>query len=206
MRERERETNPTSSFPRKNLSRLYKDLSNCLHNPKKVGCSMLHQLKKPPLPINFFLRHISDTTSWISANSIFQRQPRLILLERCQSLQDLQPILSYIIVSGLFHNPFVASRILHTCITAGWPDATSAIMVFNQMKQPNLFSWNTMIRALARQEYRRSAVLLYAEMLRRGVLPDKLSSSSCTSPVGVQQTAFVCSMKCLIEMLFHGRR
>ncbi|KAM0932793.1 putative tetratricopeptide-like helical domain superfamily [Dioscorea sansibarensis] len=129
---------------------------------------MLHQLKKPPLPINFFFRHISDTTSWISANSIFQRQPRLILLERCQSLQDLQPILSYIIVSGLFHNPFVASRILHTCITAGWPDATSAIMVFNQMKRPNLFSWNTMIRALARQEYRRSAVLLYAEMLRRG--------------------------------------
>lgn len=173
MRERERETNPTSSFPRKNLSRLYKDLSNCLHNPKKDGCSMLHQLKKPPLPINFFFRHISDTTSWISANSIFQRQPRLILLERCQSLQDLQPILSYIIVSGLFHNPFVASRILHTCITAGWPDVISAIMVFNQMKQPNLFSWNTMIRALARQEYRRSAVLLYAEMLRRGVLPDK---------------------------------
>ncbi|KAJ0984472.1 hypothetical protein J5N97_002828 [Dioscorea zingiberensis] len=152
---------------------------------------MLNKLKKLQRTSTFFfLRSISHTPSWISTNSTFQRQPRLILLERCQSLRDLLPLLSYIIISGLFHNPFVASRTLHSCITAGWPDLSSPIMLFKQMKQPNLFSWNTMIRAFARSEdHRRSAFLLYDEMLERGVLPDKytlpflLKSCLCDSDI-----------------------
>ncbi|XP_017700781.2 pentatricopeptide repeat-containing protein At4g21065-like [Phoenix dactylifera] len=117
-----------------------------------------------------------QTPPWISSNQIIQRHPRLLALETCDSPRQLQPILAYAIVSGLFRNPFVASRVLHSAVSSSPPpDLAFASLIFSQMEKPNLFSWNAIIRALAASEDRSpsAAFSVYAEMLQRGTLPDK---------------------------------
>ncbi|CAA6668365.1 unnamed protein product [Spirodela intermedia] len=113
--------------------------------------------------------------NWISGNSLYKRHPHLQRLEACDnSPWQLFPVLTYIIVSGLFQNPFVASRVLHICCNGDPPDLNFATVVFRQIRRPNLFSWNTIIKGFAESEDRRSiAFSFYRQMLDRGILPDK---------------------------------
>ncbi|PKA59545.1 Pentatricopeptide repeat-containing protein [Apostasia shenzhenica] len=108
---------------------------------------------------------------WMSANHLFHRHPRLLFLEHCHSRSSLDLFLAYTIVAGLFRNAFVSSRILRCCVVLSAPDLSPAFSIFSQMNPPNIFSWNTMIKALSANS---SEVLsLFVEMRQRGVPPDK---------------------------------
>ncbi|KAK8945414.1 Pentatricopeptide repeat-containing protein [Platanthera guangdongensis] len=119
--------------------------------------------------------HRRQQPQWIAANHIFQRNPRLLSLQHCDSLHRLHPILAYAIVSGLFSNPFVASRILHSSVTISPHDLSLSFSLFSQMIRPNHFSWNAMIKSLAATTSASSAAALslFVEMRRRDILPDK---------------------------------
>ena len=69
----------------------------------------------------------------------------------------------------------MASRILHFCSIQSPPDVSFAALVFRQIKNPNIFSWNTIIKKFAESEAHSplEAFYLYLEMLRRGIIPDK---------------------------------
>ncbi|KAH0455698.1 hypothetical protein IEQ34_015730 [Dendrobium chrysotoxum] len=111
---------------------------------------------------------------WTASNHLFHKHPRLLSLERCNSFHCLNPILAYTIISGLFRNPFVASRILHSTITIPPRNPSIAFSIFSQMSRPNLFSWNAMIKALASTSASsHGAISLFVEMRRKGVSPDK---------------------------------
>lgn len=131
----------------------------------------------------------SRNENWISGNNLYRRHPHLQRLEACiNSPWQLFPVLTYIVVSGLFQNPFVASRVLHICCNVEPPELNFAAVVFRQIQRPNLFSWNTIIKGFAESEdHRRSiAFSFYRQMLDRGVLPDKHTFpfllTACSSP------------------------
>nr|UPT49406.1 pentatricopeptide repeat protein AaPPR409 [Agave angustifolia]UPT49407.1 pentatricopeptide repeat protein AaPPR410 [Agave angustifolia] len=125
-----------------------------------------------------------QSPSWASTNQIFQKHPRLQFLHQCSSRSRLEPLLAYAIVSGLLWNPFVASRILHASTLFSPPDLTFASSIFASMGNPNIFSFNTMIKLDPS-----AALSLYVEMLGRGILPDKhtfpffLKSLNSSAPV-----------------------
>ncbi|XP_020580526.1 pentatricopeptide repeat-containing protein At4g21065-like [Phalaenopsis equestris] len=125
----------------------------------------------------------SQDPPWTASNHLFHKHPRLLFLERCKSVRCLNPILAYTIVSGLFHNPFVASRILHSSTVISPRNLSLPFVIFSQMSRPNLFSWNAMIKTLAVTPS--SSLSLFAEMRRKGVSPDHYTLpcllSSCTS-------------------------
>ncbi|XP_072955147.1 pentatricopeptide repeat-containing protein At2g02980, chloroplastic-like isoform X2 [Typha angustifolia] len=118
-----------------------------------------------------------ETPTWVSTNLIFQRHPRLLSLSNPnQSLPRLLPILAYAIVSGLFRNPFVSSRVLLSSISLSPQNLQFAALVFAHVEKPNLFSWNTIIRAFAASdEHYLSAFRLFDEMLQTGARPDKFT-------------------------------
>ncbi|OVA01689.1 Pentatricopeptide repeat [Macleaya cordata] len=124
------------------------------------------------------------STNWVSDNKLFQKFPRLSLLEgeKCKSLNQLNQLLSYIFVSGLHRNPFVMSRVIYTCVTGLENEEDSEFkrnygaLIFSQIQKPNIFTWNTMIRAfsiLGNSSESIIAFQYYVEMLRKGFLPDK---------------------------------
>ncbi|KAF8389837.1 hypothetical protein HHK36_024356 [Tetracentron sinense] len=123
-----------------------------------------------------------NSINWVSENKLFQKYPRLHFLEeQCRSLDQLKQVLSYIFVSSLHRNPFIMSRVLYLCIFAldsedGDVKRGYGALVFRQIDKPNIFSWNTMIRAFATSGDSCNAAIAfhyYFEMLRRGTLPDK---------------------------------
>ncbi|KAG6524809.1 pentatricopeptide repeat-containing protein At2g02980, chloroplastic-like [Zingiber officinale] len=124
----------------------------------------------PAAPSAPAYRHLFP--SWVSNNRLIQRHPRLLCLEARLSLRRLRAILAFAIVSGLFRIPFVSSRLL---LHASSFDLHFAFEIFRRMPSPNLFSWNTVIRAASVCENQQTSVAfsLYAEMLLRGKLPDK---------------------------------
>nr|CAD1832081.1 unnamed protein product [Ananas comosus var. bracteatus] len=83
------------------------------------------------------------------------------------------PLLAYALVSGLFRNPFVSSRILLLASSAS--DLSFSRLLFTHIPKPNLFSYNTIIRALAEspEHHPGAAFEVYDEMLQRGARPDK---------------------------------
>ncbi|WOL03408.1 hypothetical protein Cni_G12128 [Canna indica] len=136
--------------------------------------------------------HLSSSTMdshpsppWTSTNHILQRHPRLLSLEAHPSLCHLQAILAFAIISGLFHNPFISSRLL---VHATSFDLAFASQIFQRMRSMNIFSWNTIIRAAAVCENLQTSAtfVLYTEMLQRGTLPDRYTFpfllKACRSP------------------------
>ncbi|KAL6575399.1 hypothetical protein OROMI_012684 [Orobanche minor] len=121
----------------------------------------------------------TQSSNWIHHNQLFQRHPRLQLIEeQCKiTFHHLEQILSYIFVSGLHQKPFVMSRLLYLSLIeleggSGMGSSEFGVRTFNSMKKPNIFSWNTMIRFFAGRDHV-IALRYYMRMLRQEIFPDK---------------------------------
>lgn len=116
----------------------------------------------------------SNLYKFISGN------PYLTLLEtKCNSMKDLQKIHAQLIKTGLVKDTIAASRVLSFCATSEGGDINYAYMVFDQMSQPNLFSWNTIIRGFSQGSTPEIAIFLFIDMLvTSSVEPDRLTYPS----------------------------
>lgn len=125
-----------------------------------------------------------NSSNWVSNNKLFQKYPRLHHLERekCKSFNQFNQLLSYIFISGLHRNPFIMSRVIYICVTGLIEEEDEEFkrnygsLIFSQIQKPNIFTWNTMIRAfsiLGSDSESIIAFRYYIEMLRKEILPDK---------------------------------
>ncbi|XAR49502.1 hypothetical protein NMG60_11032728 [Bertholletia excelsa] len=120
-------------------------------------CSIL----APPSPISRFISN----------------QPYLSLLEtKCTTMRNLQIIHAQLIKTGLARNTIAASRLL-ALAAAG--DVNYAYLVFTQIQKPNLFIWNTIIRAFSNSSTPITAISLFLQMLLTSpVQPQRLTYPS----------------------------
>ncbi|CAI9758157.1 unnamed protein product [Fraxinus pennsylvanica] len=135
-----------------------------------------------PLNLGRTIKFSSLTTSsnWVHHNQLFQRHPRLrVLEENCSTFHHFEQALSYIIVSGLHRNPFVMSRVLYLSLFELEGDikrkSEFGVQIFNQIEKPNIFSWNTVIRFFAECADSQNSVMAlnyYMKMVRQEVVPD----------------------------------
>ncbi|KAJ4826724.1 Pentatricopeptide repeat-containing protein [Turnera subulata] len=74
----------------------------------------------------------------------------------CKNTRDLEQIHAHFIKTGQIHDPLAASEILKSLSLSlslsGPPDINYARKFFRQMRQPNCFSWNTILRAFVDAE------------------------------------------------------
>uniref|UniRef100_A0A1J3FK54 Pentatricopeptide repeat-containing protein, chloroplastic n=1 Tax=Noccaea caerulescens TaxID=107243 RepID=A0A1J3FK54_NOCCA len=73
----------------------------------------------------------------------------LSLIDRCSDIRQLKQIHAQMIRTGLFNDPFSASKIFSIAALSPFASLDYACKVFDQIPQPNSFSWNTLIRAYA---------------------------------------------------------
>ncbi|KAF3791873.1 Pentatricopeptide repeat-containing protein [Nymphaea thermarum] len=102
-------------------------------------------------------------------------QPSAItsLLDHCTTMEELKQIHAQMITTGMIQETFFASRLLAFCTVPSSGRLDYASCVFGQIPHPNLFMWNSMIRACAHSRLTKMAFSLYNQMLDRGFSPDK---------------------------------
>ncbi|XP_051113997.1 pentatricopeptide repeat-containing protein At5g56310-like [Andrographis paniculata] len=94
--------------------------------------------------------------------------PLSVSADKCKSMDQIRQIHAQMIVTARIHDAYAASRLINFCALS---DLNYALKLFHHIPTPNLFMWNTIIRALANTSNPSDGFLLYVEMRRRGVAP-----------------------------------
>ncbi|KAK1261662.1 Pentatricopeptide repeat-containing protein [Acorus gramineus] len=115
-----------------------------------------------------------------------------LLIQECKSMRELKQIHSKIITTSPYmthkDHHFLLSRLLFFCAFSRSGSLAYAVSLFRSFKDPNLFSYNTMIRSFSSIKERMVTSLnpfrLYKRMLASGIQPDNLTFpflfKSCT--------------------------
>ncbi|KAK9285139.1 hypothetical protein L1049_024324 [Liquidambar formosana] len=114
-----------------------------------------------------------------SISKFISDKPYLTMLDKnCTTMKDLQKIHAHLIKTGLANDTIAASRVLAFCAsTVG--DMSYAYLVFTQIQNKNLFTWNTIIRGFSQSSTPQNAVSLFIDMLVSSpVQPQRLTYPS----------------------------
>ncbi|EEF50907.1 pentatricopeptide repeat-containing protein, putative [Ricinus communis] len=95
------------------------------------------------------------------------------MVDKCTSMTQLKQIHAQMILTSRISDHFAASRLLSFCALSNSRDINYAIKLFKSIQDPNIFMWNTIIRALANSSNPDQALFFYIQMLRLGVCPNK---------------------------------
>ncbi|KAK7378890.1 hypothetical protein VNO80_04339 [Phaseolus coccineus] len=132
------------------------------------------------------------------SNSILKtlrlKNPKLVLLERCCNFGDLKIVHAHLLRTHLFFDVFVASRLVAFCIESTTNLLHYALRVVSQIKNPNLFIYNALIRGYSTSQNPQNSFHYYIKALRFGVIPDNITHpflvKACThlesAPMGMQ--------------------
>ncbi|KAI3453277.1 hypothetical protein Pfo_009940 [Paulownia fortunei] len=118
----------------------------------------------PPLStnLNFAVRYLSQ--QFHHHNNFRGKNSPLELLK-------LQQIHSLLIVSGFSRNSSFLTRLLLRCLSLPSFPCAYAFSIFNQIRHPNVFTYNAVIRGFSFEP--QNAILFYVKMRREGVFPNK---------------------------------
>ncbi|KAK7309664.1 hypothetical protein RJT34_06577 [Clitoria ternatea] len=108
-------------------------------------------------------------------NTRFNEQGWLSLLKRCKSMEEFKQVHAQILKLGLFWDSFCGSNLVATCVLSKWGSLEYACSIFRQIEEPGSFEYNTMIRGNVNGMEVEEALMLYVEMLDRGIEPDNFT-------------------------------
>ncbi|KAL4197929.1 hypothetical protein AMTRI_Chr04g190710 [Amborella trichopoda] len=77
------------------------------------------------------------------------QQHIFFLLEKCNSMRELQEIHAQIITNGFSHKKFLLAKLVSFCSTSSSGNLAYAYRAFNMIHQPTLPIWNHIIRGFA---------------------------------------------------------
>ncbi|KAF2306502.1 hypothetical protein GH714_018743 [Hevea brasiliensis] len=95
------------------------------------------------------------------------------LLQGFDSLKQLQHVHAVLLRLGLDQDNYLLNMILRFSFDFG--DTSYTRFLFNQIKQPNIFLWNTMIRGLVSNDCFTESIDFYHSMRREGFLPNNFT-------------------------------
>ncbi|KAL0331859.1 UNVERIFIED_CONTAM: Pentatricopeptide repeat-containing protein [Sesamum calycinum] len=121
-----------------------------------------------------------------------------MMVDKCKSMDQLKQIHAQMIVTSRTHDTFAASRLLNFYALSASGDLNYALKLLEHTPMPNLFMWNTVIRAQASSSSPFEGLLLYADMRRRGVIPGKH-----TFPFVLKACSNMKSIKCCEQVHAH---
>ncbi|KAJ8774276.1 hypothetical protein K2173_009707 [Erythroxylum novogranatense] len=98
-------------------------------------------------------------------------KPHLSLIESCKSMGQLKQFHSQTIITGTIASPVVQNKIISLCCSE-FGDVDYARRLFDTIRQPSIFCWNTMFKGYSRINCPGTGLSMYIEMLKRDVPPD----------------------------------
>ncbi|KAF8391561.1 hypothetical protein HHK36_023867 [Tetracentron sinense] len=110
---------------------------------------------------------------WIPVPQLLSKYPFLHHLSSCKSMKQLAQIHAQIITTGIFHDNFVSSRILSFAALSPHGSTSYARRLFSQIRKPDVFIANTLIRAYAFSSNPIDAIIFYTHILESSLIfPD----------------------------------
>ncbi|KAI0510805.1 hypothetical protein KFK09_011414 [Dendrobium nobile] len=96
----------------------------------------------------------------------------LSILQSSPSFAHFLQIHAHIIRHYLAGDPFIAGKLLEFCVASPQGSLSYARKLFEGILQPNIFSWNTLIRGHAGSPNPNGALLLFRSMLSTDTVPN----------------------------------
>ncbi|KAB2616514.1 pentatricopeptide repeat-containing protein [Pyrus ussuriensis x Pyrus communis] len=119
-------------------------------------------------PLISLPRHPPNPPSPTATNELhFSSDPPLSSIDHCTSIKQLKQVHAQMLRTGLLFDPYSASKLITVCALSSFSSLDYARQVFDQIPQPNLYSWNTLIRAYASSTDPTESILVFLEMLYR---------------------------------------
>uniref|UniRef100_A0A2P2PLI2 Uncharacterized protein MANES_01G162400 n=1 Tax=Rhizophora mucronata TaxID=61149 RepID=A0A2P2PLI2_RHIMU len=115
-------------------------------------------LSTSPLPLPTNITVINDCSST-------NRLSTLSLVETCTNTNHLKQLHARMLRVGLFFDPYSASKLFRTTALSPFSSLDYARKMFDQIPQPNLHTWNSLIRALASSPDPVQSLFTFVDML-----------------------------------------
>ncbi|KAL8141744.1 hypothetical protein V2J09_014776 [Rumex salicifolius] len=90
-------------------------------------------------------------------------------------MDEFKQIHGRFIKSGIFNNSFCSSSLITTCAVSNWGSMDYASSIFRQIRDPDSFQYNTMIRGYVKDLKFQLGLLFLVEMLEKGLIPDNFT-------------------------------
>ncbi|KAF3781692.1 putative pentatricopeptide repeat-containing protein [Nymphaea thermarum] len=94
------------------------------------------------------------------------------MLEKASTVKCLREIHARMIRNSEVEDILTVSRLVAQCTLSEFGNMGYARLVFDQIKRPNIFIWNTMIRGYAQSDCPHEGLALYDQLLQRGYVPN----------------------------------
>lgn len=95
------------------------------------------------------------------------------LLQGFKSVKQLKHVHTRLLRLGLHQDNYLINMILRSCFDSG--DTNYTRVLFKQIKEPNVYLWNTMIRGFVSKDDFHEALKLYGLMRRESFLPNNFT-------------------------------
>ncbi|XP_010542661.1 PREDICTED: pentatricopeptide repeat-containing protein At2g29760, chloroplastic [Tarenaya hassleriana] len=89
----------------------------------------------------------------------------LSFIDRCTDITHLKQIHAHMIRTGLFFEPFSASKLFASVALGPFSSLDYARKVFDEITHPNSYSWNTLIRAYASRSDPVQSISVFVDMV-----------------------------------------
>ncbi|KAM0990358.1 hypothetical protein ACFX15_008523 [Malus domestica] len=86
-------------------------------------------------------------------------------IEQCTNIAQLKQVHAQMLRTGLFFDPYSTSKLISACALSSFSSIDYARQMFDQIPQPNLYTWNTLIRAYASSADPVESILVFLDML-----------------------------------------
>lgn len=155
-------------------------------------------LSTPPLSLPRHSNLPNPPSSTVNNDRYFANHPALSLINQCTSTKHLKQIHAQMLRTGLFFDSFSASKLITASALSLFSSLDYARQVFDQIPQPNLYTWNIIIRAYASSPDPTQSLLIFLQMLHQCEhFPDKF-----TFPFVIKAASELKAFR--IGRVFHG--
>ncbi|ONK75957.1 uncharacterized protein A4U43_C03F22340 [Asparagus officinalis] len=110
------------------------------------------------------------------------------VLKSCANLKAVsegKQVHAQVIVRGFVPNEILETVLVDFHCRCG--EVENGRLVFNQMKNRNVFSWNSMIRGCSQIGYREEALMCFQAMRRGGITPDKFTYNAILAAAATEE-------------------
>ncbi|CAK9162961.1 unnamed protein product [Ilex paraguariensis] len=109
--------------------------------------------------------------TWVSRRRLFE--DKLWALHKCTNINHLKQVHAFVYKFNLHKDPFVARKLISAFSSCR--QMVLALNVFNQIEEPNVHLYNSMIRGYSENFQSSLAFAIFFEMQSCGVLPDNFT-------------------------------
>lgn len=121
-----------------------------------------------PLPRHQHFPKPNPLSKTVINDRYFKNHPLIVLIDKCHSIKQLKQIHAHMLRIGLFFDPFSASKLIEASALSHFSSLEYAHKLFDQIPQPNLFSWNALIRAYSSSQDPIQSLLIFVNMICEG--------------------------------------